>query len=176
MLSSMFIQMAKLIVQAILLKALFSALGLSGGTGSGGIGGFLSNVFGVPNTPGKHAEGTIVSGPGTSISDSVPALLSHGEAVIPAKEVRRNLAVVRSLIDGTFASRLSPVRLASGGFVSVQDSPAAGASGGGGNTRIINALDPNLFEDYANSSSGERTILNLITRNEGRVKQALGLA
>lgn len=175
MLSGMFIQMAKLIVQAILLKALFSALGLTGGTGSGGIGGFLSGVFGVPNTPGKHAEGTIVSGPGTSISDSVPALLSHGEAVIPANQVARHFAVVRSLIDGTFASRLNPVRLASGGFVSVQDAPAVGASGGG-NTRIINALDPNLFEDYANSSSGERTILNLITRNEGRVKQALGIA
>ena len=51
-------------------------------------------------TPKKFAGGGIVRGPGTGTSDSVAALLSNGEAVIPAKSVARFPEVVNSLISG----------------------------------------------------------------------------
>ena len=50
--------------------------------------------------PRKMATGGIVYGPGTGTSDSVPAMLSRGEAVIPASAVRANPAMVAGLIAG----------------------------------------------------------------------------
>jgi hypothetical protein len=46
----------------------------------------------------KFARGGMVSGPGTGTSDSIFAMLSNGEAVIPAKSVARNPELVKSLI------------------------------------------------------------------------------
>jgi len=37
---------------------------------------------------------------------------------------------------------------------------------GGGNVRIINAVDPSLVEEWANSPSGEQVIMNIIRRNQ----------
>ena len=49
----------------------------------------------------------------------------------------------------------------------------AAMQGGGGGTRIINVIDPNLVQDYLASAAGERTIVNVLQRNAGAVKQAL---
>lgn len=49
----------------------------------------------------------------------------------------------------------------------------AAYNGGGGGTRIVNVIDPNLVQDYMTSSAGERTILNVIERNAGTVRQRL---
>jgi lambda family phage tail tape measure protein len=49
----------------------------------------------------------------------------------------------------------------------------AGSAGSGGGTRVINVIDPNLVQDYMTSSAGERTILNVIERNRGAVRQKL---
>jgi tape measure domain-containing protein len=49
----------------------------------------------------------------------------------------------------------------------------ASMQGGGGGTRIINVIDPNLVQDYLTSAAGERTIVNVMQRNAGAVKQAL---
>jgi TP901 family phage tail tape measure protein len=46
----------------------------------------------------KFARGGMVSGPGTGTSDSIFAMLSNGEAVIPAKSVARNPELVKALI------------------------------------------------------------------------------
>jgi tape measure domain-containing protein len=46
-----------------------------------------------------------------------------------------------------------------------------GASSGG--VRIVNAIDPAIVQDYMTSASGERTILNVIQRNSGAVRQTL---
>jgi TP901 family phage tail tape measure protein len=54
-----------------------------------------------PTTIGKkYAEGGIISGPGTGTSDSIVAMVSNGEAVIPAKSVARNPDLVKALIAG----------------------------------------------------------------------------
>lgn len=48
-----------------------------------------------------------------------------------------------------------------------------GGAGSGGGTRVINVIDPNLVQDYMTSSAGERTILNVIERNAGAVRQKI---
>ena len=48
----------------------------------------------------RFAVGGFVSGPGTGTSDSIPAMLSNGEAVIPAKSVKKNRGLVEGLIAG----------------------------------------------------------------------------
>jgi TP901 family phage tail tape measure protein len=54
-----------------------------------------------PTTIGKkYADGGIISGPGTGTSDSIVAMVSNGEAVIPAKSVARNPELVKALIAG----------------------------------------------------------------------------
>lgn len=41
-------------------------------------------------------------------------------------------------------------------------------------TRVVNVLDPSVVEDWANSSSGEKVVMNLISRNAGQVRQLIG--
>ena len=61
----------------------------------------------VPNGTGKRrsngtrfAEGGIISGPGTGTSDSIPAMVSDGEAIIPAAQVKKNPKLINAIIDG----------------------------------------------------------------------------
>lgn len=55
------------------------------------------------------AEGTdYVDGPGTETSDSIPAMLSKGEAVIPAKQNKQNRDAVKALVDGSFQDMFLP--------------------------------------------------------------------
>ena len=51
-------------------------------------------------TPKKFAEGGIIRGPGTGTSDSIVAMVSNGEAIIPAKSVRENQGLVSALVSG----------------------------------------------------------------------------
>lgn len=48
----------------------------------------------------------------------------------------------------------------------------SGGAGGSG-TRIINVIDPSLVSDYMSSSAGEKTVLNILQRNSGAVRQVL---
>ena len=77
-------------------------------------------AFGVPITPRgpvatgpvrKYATGGFITGAGTGTSDSIPAMLSNGEAVIPAKSVSQNRDLVQSLINDSIP------RFASGGII-----------------------------------------------------------
>lgn len=54
-----------------------------------------------------------------------------------------------------------------------QEVSAMRQGGSGGGTRIVNVIDPGLVQDYMTSASGERTILNVIERNAGSVRQKL---
>lgn len=66
-----------------------------------------------------------------------------------------------------------PAILQKGEEVLSRDDPRNQANGGGG-VRIVNAIDPNLVGDYMNSAGGERAIVNVIQRNRGQIKNALG--
>lgn len=155
---------AKAIAQAILLKFILAPLGLTGGD-SGGAGGFLSGLLGGAK---KHATGGIISGAGTGVSDSIPALLSHGEGIIPAARVAGyGRGMIQSIIDGTFLPVARFSRFALGGF-------AGGVNGGsasGRGVRILNSVDPNLLRDFLTSSEGEEIITNVIGKNPGLIQR-----
>ena len=68
--------------------------GGGGGGGGGGLGGVIVGaLLGA-------ADGGHISGPGTSRSDSIPAMLSNGEFVVNASATRRNLALLHALNNG----------------------------------------------------------------------------
>ena len=55
----------------------------------------------VPATQAQaFAKGGVVSGPGTGTSDSIPALLSNGEAVIPARQAKKYAPIIQGMIAG----------------------------------------------------------------------------
>ena len=51
--------------------------------------------------------------------------------------------------------------------------PRHRANGGASGVRIVNVIDPALAGDYLSSAAGERTILNVLRRNAGAVRQVL---
>lgn len=81
----------------------------------------VAGVFGLPQVK-KLADGGHVQGPGTSTSDSIPAMLSHGEYVLNAK------AVNHYGVD--HVQNMNAMKLATGGYVS----PANHLAGGGSPT------------------------------------------
>ena len=72
-----------------LLADQFARIGAASSQASGGgFGGFLGNIFGGLFGGGvRAATGGLIRGPGTPTSDSIPAWLSNGEYVVPAKSV-----------------------------------------------------------------------------------------
>lgn len=138
--------------------------------GTGGLGGLVSGFFKWAG----FAGGGYVSGPGTATSDSIPARLSAGEYVLRADAVRRvGIDFLHALNGGLFAPRWSGQRLAfaDGGLVpAVAPAPAASPSQ---SVRIVNVIDPGMAADYLNSAAGEKTILNVLSRNGSAVRELL---
>lgn len=166
MISGMLLGIAKVILQTVVLKAILSAIGIGSGTGGGGVGGFLSSLLG--QAP-KHAEGGILSGPGTGVSDSMLAAVSHGEGIIPANRVSqygRNM--IQGIIDGTFMPQFSIPGFASGTIIGAGGGSGSGSRGG---IRIVNSLDPNMVKEFMSSAAGEEIILNVIGKNPGVVQR-----
>jgi hypothetical protein len=114
-LRGMALQLADAVAQA----ALFGQGPLSGLFGGGVFNTLFSGAVGMPM---QLAEGGKVAGPGTSTSDSIPALLSDGEYVVNARAVSR--PGVRQLLDRLNAMDFQLPRFAKGGFASLGDSIA----------------------------------------------------
>jgi hypothetical protein len=72
--------------------------GAGGGGGGAGVGEFV-NGFGAAPTFG-FAAGGHVRGPGTGTSDSIPAMLSHGEFVTNAKATSKHRGLLESINSG----------------------------------------------------------------------------
>lgn len=107
------------------------------------------------------ASGGYISGPGTSTSDSIPAMLSNGEYVINADAVSR---VGAPLLDAINQGR-SIRHFASGGLVS-----GSGGSGiilkAGGTVQLnVSALDASSFVDFLRNGGGD-TIKQLLLDND----------
>jgi hypothetical protein len=150
-----------------LAESLFGAIGGSGG--GGGFGAFISGLF------KGFATGGLVSGPGTSTSDSIPARLSAGEYVLRAAAVRRlGVDFLHALNGGLSVPRWQGVRLAfaEGGLVPPV-APATSGNGAGQAVRIVNVIDPSLAADYLTSPAGEKSILNILSRNGSAVREIL---
>jgi hypothetical protein len=133
----------------------------------------VAAVMGLLGNVKKFASGGLVSGPGTSTSDSIPARLSAGEFVMNAAAVKRvGVDFLQSLNGLSQGPRVSGNALAFSAGGLVPDAPPQAASQGQA-VRIVNVVDPAMAADYLNSSSGEKTILNILQRNAGAVRQVL---
>jgi len=133
----------------------------------------VAAVMGLLGNVKKFASGGLVSGPGTSTSDSIPARLSAGEFVMNAAAVKRvGVDFLQSLNGLSQGPRVSGNALAFSAGGLVPDAPPQAASEGQA-VRIVNVVDPAMAADYLNSSSGEKTILNILQRNAGAVRQVL---
>ncbi|MEF8717497.1 MAG: phage tail protein [Candidatus Accumulibacter necessarius] len=151
-----------------LAESLFGSLGK--GSGGASLGGWIAGLF-----RSGFANGGYVTGPGTSTSDSIPARLSAGEYVLNAAAVRSvGVSFLDALNGIAHGPRVTAGRLAlaEGGLVE-QLKPSAPAGAAPPGVRIVNVVDPSVAHDYLNSSAGERTILNVLARNAGAVKQVL---
>lgn len=171
-----FLDFARAVIAAInriaaqkLAEQIFGSFSKGGG-GGGGIGGFISSLFSVFK---PYATGGPV--PGTGNRDTVPAMLTPGEFVIRKEAVRRvGLDLLHAINGGGWVPSLNLGRLAfsTGGMVpDVRTHPVPPQANQ--TVRIVNVVDPALAADYLNSSAGERTILNIVQRNAGAIKQVL---
>ena len=112
-------------------------------------------------------DGGPVVGPGTSRSDSVPAMLSNGEFVVNAKSASRNRALLEQINNSNGTSNGSA-------DTSSSAAPSTTPSGSSEKSvRIVNVLDPGLVDNFLSSSSGERVLVNVIERNASSIKQLL---
>jgi tape measure domain-containing protein len=144
-----------------LLDAIFNAKGAGGGNIFGSLFSWLGSLFGFsgggpvsadPWAGLRLAGGGDVRGPGTSTSDSIPAMLSDGEFVVNAKATRKHRALLAAINSGKIPA------FAHGGSV-----------GGGNVTKIAPA---------ANNNSPSVTIAPTInlTSNGGTPEQNADLA
>jgi hypothetical protein len=147
-----FIQsLARMAAEALAKKALLSL----GGSGGGGVFSWLASIF--------HTGG-IVGGGGTSravnplVFAGAPRYHSGGLVGLKPDERPAILQTGEEVL-----SRRDPRNALNGG----SGTPASGG------TRIINVIDPSLVSDYMSSSAGEKTVLNILQRNPGAVRQVL---
>lgn len=142
--------LAQMAAQALAKKAILAMFGGPGGLfagvlHTGGIAGMSGGtVRNVPAFAFANAPRYHSGGIAGLKPGEVPAVLQQGEEVLTKSDPRHSL---------------------NGG----------GQAGGGNNgVRVVNVIDPNLVQDYLTSSAGERTILNVVERNAGAIKQKLG--
>jgi hypothetical protein len=95
-----------------------SSAGGAGGAGGGmaGLAGMAGSIFGTLFATLFLAKGGSVDGPGTSTSDSIPAMLSKGEFVVNTAATRENFSLLKSINSGKFSMKKF-AKFAQGGLV-----------------------------------------------------------
>lgn len=134
----------------------------------------------------SYAEGGEIHGPGTGTSDDVPIWASNGEYMIKASAVSKYgtgfLDAVNSgqfgMADPMAGIHQPKTHFADGGLIGGDTGgspgmPKAGDRASAG-VRVVNVIDPRLFQDYIDSPEGQETILNVIDRHPRRVKASIG--
>lgn len=149
------------------LSNIFSSLG---GLFSGGGGGFFGSIFksfgfaegGYTGAGGKHQPAGVVHA---------------GEYVFSAAAVRRlgltALDNLHRLSKGAPMPAGRRLGYAEGGLVGDLSLSPTAAPTVNQSVRIINSVDPRITRDFMTSPEGEKVILNIISRNEAALKQAL---
>ena len=135
-------------VSAQLAQALFGDI--AGGKPGGYFGAFLAGMF--------HGGG-LVGAPGPS------RLMPELAFVGAPRYATGGLAGLRP--------NEMPAILHRGEEVLTAQDPRHRANGGASGVRIVNVIDPALAGDYLSSAAGERTILNVLRRNAGAVRQVI---
>lgn len=175
-----------------LTAALAANTGSNAAGSAGGLGGLLS-LFGSGEGAGAGAAagsegggemfamfadmfamaagGGEIRGPGTSTSDSIPAMLSDKEFVVNAQATSRpGVLALLHAINGTPG-------MAGRGSAGAQRYAQGGAVSGGGpgmSIKVVNVPDASLLGQHLDSAVGEQQVLNIISRNPQRVRQTLG--
>lgn len=162
---SMLADLEKIAIKILEEKALKAIFGAAGG------GGFLGSLLGG-GAAVAAAEGGHIRGPGTSTSDSIPAQLSDGEFVVRTKAVQQPgiLPLLTAINAGALKGVNGPTtvpKFAAGGAV-------GGNAGGAPIIKMVNVLDPTTLGDHLATAEGERSVLNIISRNPSRVRSSLG--
>jgi len=125
-------------------------------------------VFGAYDGKVKlRAGGGYITGPGSSTSDSIPAMLSNGEYVIRAAAVRKiGLPTLNALNSGRY-------HFADGGYVGGKEIKPAAALGGNV-TLQVQALDATDFDNFLNLRGGGERIKAAIYEAQRRFDFSLG--
>ncbi len=170
------------LIQARIEQAILGLLGVgqsassgadAGGSASSGLAGFVAGL-----AAHGFAGGGMVSGPGGPTDDSVPAMLSAGEYVVPAHAVTRLGADFFDTVV-TGARMPAPVigrqHFAAGGLVAV--GPVGGHAAGSGTapTHLRVELDKGLILSTISSAPGHKVIVDAMQKNPKAVQAALGV-
>jgi hypothetical protein len=159
---------------------------------SNGGGGDTSSYFGSNSSLGglfskyaqTHATGGHITGPGTSTSDSIPAMLSNGEYVLNAKAVA---AIGKDTLDNWNFQSQTPARFATGGAVGdikssinsisspapVAPTPSELAPPAQQSVRVVLVDDHRKVKDFMTSSEGEKVMVDFVRRNSLSLKTVL---
>lgn len=105
------------------------------------------------------ATGGHVSGEGTETSDSIPAMLSNGEYIIPAAIVKK---FGKGLFDSIKGGSLPPAKFASGGSVSSSSSGTSSSSSSDGGSA------PNVSINLINNSGTQLESTNSGMKFDGK--------
>jgi hypothetical protein len=133
----------------------------------------------------SYAEGGEVKGHSPhKKADNIRANLTAGEYVEPVSavdyygagvfEAMRKKQIPKSLFAGfrmPGVPQMRTTRFAAGGQVAQGPAREAGESGSGENININNFIDPALFSQHMQSTSGERDVMNVLTKNQFKLKQ-----
>lgn len=154
-------QVAIKLIETAALKAIFNSAG--GFAAGGSVDASTASTIGF-------AGGGQIRGPGTSTSDSIPALLSDKEFVVNAKSAQQPgiLPLLTAINGGTLKGIHGPMsvpKFASGGQVGGSARPQM---------KLVNVLDPTLLGDHLATAAGETSVLNVISRNPNRVRSSIG--
>jgi hypothetical protein len=153
----------QMLVKLLLLKIAKEAAGeFSGGS-------FGASFFG---SFAGHAEGGLIKGPGGPKSDSIPAMLSHGEYVVRADAVKAlGVDTMNTINRGINVPAFArpEFHFSEGGLVS----GGAGAGGGDSNINLGIALDEGLILKHLGSKAAGKVILQHIVDNPKAAGKAL---
>lgn len=156
-------QIASQMLATLMIQKLLGALGGAFGGGAPGGGGGI-----------QLARGGLVTGPGTSTSDSIPARLSNWEYVVRAEVVKRPgmLEYLNELNFGTPKIRpLHRYRFAEGGLVDAQAaSPGSSISAG----LTVDLNDALVLKRLEASPEFHRVVVRTIGNNRKGISRILG--
>lgn len=158
----------QMITQAIVMKAVYSMFGMATPARS-----LASAFFSTGGAVQKKAAGGAIYGPGTGTSDSIPAMLSNGEHVWTAAEVR-----AAGGHEALYALRASVMgrRYAEGGAVGA--AAGAGLLSSEARGRMEVGLEPGLVEKrvdrHLSTMDGFKVVVDQIGRHAKKVKGAMG--
>lgn len=152
--------------------------------GGGSTSSYWGNGAGLSAFAMKKAAGGPIYGPGTSTSDSIPAMLSNGEYVLNAKTAS---AIGHDTLNAWNFQSTRPARFATGGLVgdiqsSVNKAAAATPSTTPSATiapqapqsvRVVLVDDQRNVKNYLTSSEGEKVLVDFVRRNSLSLKTVL---